>query len=497
MKKKYLIFIPTGLNSPELEVLAANAQELINKKQEVNILVCGGGKNYRCSKNLFAIPGICSLCRDKRSKMINKLKGNFNLFETPKIPKPLNLKKFNNFKKLKNYNYKNLDNGLAVYSSYLDLTRDKDLKGFFSQNIISRLIHTTNTITEFYLKFLENKKFHELIMYNSRMNLYRPLFRLAEKFNIKLNNLESSHDGKKLIIHNFKHSLVNDYEKLPKIIKKHWNAKTKLNKDKLTNKFYASVRKFGSHMENPSGFLLGQKDNLLPKEWNKNIFNISYFVSSEDEYESVVMKKNTSEFKNQLDSILEICKIINKKLEFSLYVRMHPNLKNVKWSYVTDILKLKNKFNNVFIIDASSKISTHAIMQECDLALGLRSRALLEATYMKKPTLILGRSYWDSLGPFLKVSNKQKLKKIILSKKIKWLGTLCAKKYAYFWLTMGGTHKYVTGNYKWSKDKENVTPNFKFMSHSINLSKIQLIKYYTFKILEKILISFNYKLSKK
>ena len=36
------------------------------------------------------------------------------------------------------------------------------------------------------------------------MNLYRPLFRLAEKYKIRLNNLETTHDGKNLLIHNLK-----------------------------------------------------------------------------------------------------------------------------------------------------------------------------------------------------------------------------------------------------------------------------------------------------
>ena len=71
-------------------------------------------------------------------------------------------------------------------------------------------------------------------------------------------------------------------------------------------------------------------------------------------------------------------------------------------------------------------------MQEANLIIGLRSRTLLEATYLKKPTIIVGRSYWDTLGPFIKIKNKVQLKKLILSKKVKWYGNLAASKYAYF-----------------------------------------------------------------
>ena len=44
MKKNYLVFIPTGLNSPELELLIAHTQEMIDKKHKVTILSCKGGK---------------------------------------------------------------------------------------------------------------------------------------------------------------------------------------------------------------------------------------------------------------------------------------------------------------------------------------------------------------------------------------------------------------------------------------------------------------------
>ena len=250
-------------------------------------------------------------------------------------------------------------------------------------------------------------------------------------------------------------------------------------------------------MENPSGFLLSQKKNLLPSNWNANKFNICFFASSEDEYESIVKKKDDSVFKSQLDSILEVAKIIKNKNNFFLYVRMHPNLENVKWSYVKDINNLNGKYTNVKIIEANDPISTHAIMQSSDLILGLRSRTLLESTYMNKPTIILGRSYWDSLGPFLKIKSRVQLKKMILSKKVKCLGTLAARKYAYFWLTSGGPLKNVKGNYKWSKDKKIVRPDFKFKSYNVSFSRSQTLLYYLSKVLERILLYLNYKLSKK
>ena len=88
------------------------------------------------------------------------------------------------------------------------------------------------------------------------------------------------------------------------------------------------------------------------------------------------------------------------------------------------------------------------------------------------------------------------LKKLILSKKPKYLGSLAAKKYAFFWLTHGKIHKYVKGNYLWKKDKSSVSTDFKFKSYSVKFSRFDKFFYYSSKILERILTKINYKLSK-
>ena len=85
---------------------------------------------------------------------------------------------------------------------------------------------------------------------------------------------------------------------------------------------------------------------------------------------------------------------------------MHPNLQKVGWSYVSEILNLRGLYQNSFLIDSNSPVSTHALMQEANLVIGLRSRTLLEATYLKKPTIIVGRSYWDTLVLLLKLKIK-------------------------------------------------------------------------------------------
>ena len=65
--KNSLVYIPNGLNSPELEILLSVAQNEINIKNKVYIVVCSGNDNYACSKNLYSSKLTCFLCKKKRS----------------------------------------------------------------------------------------------------------------------------------------------------------------------------------------------------------------------------------------------------------------------------------------------------------------------------------------------------------------------------------------------------------------------------------------------
>ncbi len=496
MKNKSLVFIPTGLNSPENEVLSATIQSLIDNKKDVTVLTCSGGKNYSCSKNIFSLKNICKLCKFKTSQNLKKIKGNFKLLETPKNIKDFKFKKKFNIKDIKNYYYKNIDNGLASYSSYLTNSRDKDLEGFFANRIIKHNLNTTNTLTDYFHIFLKKNKFSSIYSFNGRMNLYRPLLRICEKYNLNYNNLETVFDDPKLRIQNFGSAIVMDFDKMPRLINSYWKKKSKLNRKKIISQYYANTRDFRKALENPTSFVKKQKIGLMPRNWNQKKYNIIYYVSSEDEYETIEKKNHKPIFKNQLETVLEICSILKNQDNFHLWIRMHPNLSKVNWNYSKNFNKKNFPFNNTDIINSDSAISTYTLMEKADLIIGLRSRSLIESNFLKKPTLVIGKNYWTSLGPFFQIKSKSHLKYLILSKKVKSLDNLAAKKYAYFWGSYGDYNKYISGKFDWKKDKSNVKINFSFKGTQVKFNNLQKITYFVLKAIDKTILNLNFRLLK-
>ena len=114
---KVVVYLPVGLNHPELEVILSRCQLILDKGLELDIIICSGQKGYACSKNIFSQKGICYLCNKNKQKGISKLKGRFNVIYTPEFrlnPKSLNKKIFSKPQNLKNFTVGNSDLGQSV-----------------------------------------------------------------------------------------------------------------------------------------------------------------------------------------------------------------------------------------------------------------------------------------------------------------------------------------------------------------------------------------------
>ena len=275
MKKKILIYIPTGLNSPELEILISKAQDEINNKHEIIILLCRGKKNYYCPKNIFSLKSICLACKELRKKGLNELKGNYKLIYTPEI-KEITKQNSNyfNFKNTFNYKFKGADNGLAAYGSYAELTRDRDLNGFIASKTIKNLINTANNLTNYFEKFIKNQKINEIYLFNGRNNNYRPLLRVAKKLRIKTHNLEFNGDRNQVF--DYETSLPFDTNYLAKRIDSYW--KNTINKKLNLIDKYSKIWIKDQTLIHKDKFKVVQKKNKLPDTWNKKKKEYYFFL---------------------------------------------------------------------------------------------------------------------------------------------------------------------------------------------------------------------------
>jgi len=464
-----LVYIPTGLSSPELEILLSKAQEIIYQKKILNIIICAGESNYACSFNPYSQRAICLACKNRLANGLKNLKGNYNLSITPKHIKEIiffNKALHNRIKdkqKLLKIYFKNIDIGISAYSSYLNLTRDVDLEGYYSLKSIKKILKCSITLADFFFNYLNNNKIDEIFIFNGRMSQNRPLFRIAKMHKIKVNILEHTTTFKNFYgLRNFKDNLPLDYYYFSKKIKNYISKFSLETQKKNVNKYF-QLKQQGVVVNDKKSYVNDQIRNLMPEGWDFQKKNIIFFTSADDEYEVLGNQYKSLIYKNQVDAILKISDFFyhSSKKNYHLWIRMHPNTKNIKWSYCKNILKLKNSNENIHVLDPTSKVSSYELIKHCEKFLTFYSSSAIEAVYMNKPSILLSKTYFDTLNCFyIPTSHKNVCKLIFKSLKPK---KKKIKNFVNFWVETGSKQKFFSGNFYIDYKFNNISIKFSFL----------------------------------
>lgn len=489
--KKYIIYIPTGLYTPEFEIMLSKAQLLIDEKKDVEIITCGGGngkKIYATSKNIFSLKSIDAMCKFQRLKGFSMLKGDFKLTYTPPLVdyrSIYNKYKFKDRRKINNIFVDGIDLGSSALSSYINQTRDADLDGLLVKKTMQNLFNTSLNLYYFFKQKI-NKQ-HHIYLFNGRNNEYRPLLRLATKKKIKVSVIEFSGDGESNKgIRDFKDQLAQDPNTIKREVNRHWKTSTKTNK---CDHYFLYI-KAGRVVNDKASYVLKQKKNLLPKGWDKNKRNIVYFTSSQDEYSALGGVFDKTIYKDQNTSIKMIIKSLKKinNKNICLWIRCHPNLEKVFWNYNSDVFKFHDPDNRIYVVKPSSKVSSYTMLENCEKIINYASRTGIEAVYWRKPSIIVGRAIFDQLGGTYNPKTHKQAVKLIVDSKLKPKSMLIPIKYASFWVEGGFKYKYMTGSMRYG---------YKFKRKSLGLSGNKKIIYLFGKFLEYYVYNFiiNYKFS--
>ena len=476
--KNTLVYIPSGLPSPELEILLSKAQSSIKKKNNTVIAICRGGNNYACSYNIYAIQSICYFCKLNRKRAINKLSGKYKIIESP----PINIKKkFNiitsNVKKLKSYKYKLVDVGQAAYSSYLATSRDQSLEGTLSKYSLSNLLTTSEILVDWFNSSIKKHRISEIILYNGRQNQYRPLLRVGTLNKVSTVVMEFCGQSDKNV-YKFKNKMPQDLNTLYKYINKEVQ-KFKGNKRNCADDYY-EIKRSGGKINDNKSYVLNQSLNLLPQDFDKTKHNIAIFNSSEDEFAALGGEYDETLYKNQFEAITKICQSLHFEQDIQIWLRIHPNLTHVKWGFAKKLLLLDKHFKNVSVIKAGSKVSSYALLDASSKIISFGSTMGVEAAYAGKPSILLARCIYEKLGSVYVPKSHEEVVNLLKNRQLKPLPKNGAYKTAIFWTHGGSQIDYFRGNR---------TLGFTFNKLKIKRHKIELFKYYIIKAIEKIIFN--------
>jgi hypothetical protein len=143
--------------------------------------------------------------------------------------------------------------------------------------------------------------------------------------------------------------------------------------------------------------------------------NIAIMNSSEDEFASVGAEWETLKlFSTQLESIVYLLEHADAQVHF--YLRIHPNLKDVRYKYHTDLLLLGDRYKNITVIPGDSDVSTYSLLDSVDKIICFGSTIGIESVYWRKPSILLRPSLYYYANICYVPKNKEELLSLLIEK---------------------------------------------------------------------------------
>lgn len=440
--KKVLIFCAGGQEYQEA-LQIEEAIEQLNKGNDVTFLHCD--ESIRCCNyNRFFSKKQCRICKFFQKKHRRKY--------LPEGIKQISIKEclteemisisnqkfqYNDVESLKNVTFHGIEIGLSTISSYISFTRnlhpqiDERSRAYFDKILTSQVLMTL-ALERIY----EQEKFDLIIIHNGRFAIYKPFLNFAQNNNINYICTEAFWDKDGKITKNY------FYNDIPHNIspykKKYDLALTDATERDID---WKSIGKdFFERRRNAQGtgdkiYTAGQNNLDFIDDWDETIENIVIFNSSEDEYYAVSGEFEKGKlFSSQLEGIKTIVEHYKDDESKHFYLRVHPNLMNVKYSYHLDLYKLD--YPNLTVISADSPISSYALLDKADKVITFGSTMGIEATYAHKPSICLGPTIFDMLNVVYKPKSIEDLWNYIDNKNLKDIYSDKVLIYGYFFMAI-------------------------------------------------------------
>jgi len=367
---KYLVIEAVGLK-PHLETAGEIA---LTQAKNKNSKVFFSWVGYELNHHDMALPLIARLfgaSMSRRVSFLSKvlLKNKINIVGYPSISlstiKNINkwASKFNgSLNELRKYKYKNAFLGLGVASSLISFFGDSKIDPNDKIKITRNFLISSAIVFERSKKVISLIKPDRIYTFNGRFSVTKSITEAARLSNIKIYRHERASHFTKYEI--FKKP-IQEFNYIEQRIEELWR-KTKNKKKFLIGKFFFIKKRKGEGIGWHS-FTQNQKKDSLPN-FKKNMSILTYFTSSEDEYEAFRDQYISGPWSDQISAIKDLIQIIKKFNDLHLLIRMHPNLinksgkQNKEWFDLAcekvTVIKPQEKIDSYALLDASSLILT-------------------------------------------------------------------------------------------------------------------------------------------
>lgn len=381
------------------------------------------------------IPDSC-LPENIGAKLIGKKNFFFkNIFKIPFFSE-ISIPEFKNISELKEFQYKNFNVGMAVYSSLTFAVRDAypDLANYNFE--INQMIKSAIRVYEYSVCEILDLKPDIVYLFNGRFFENSAILAAARALGCPVKIHERGASKSRYTLRSLRpHSVQGQLKEL--------NAM--MNNVKSYSQVSADGRKY--FVERRAGieqhwhtFRDGQDSSvnvsLFPSDCERRFV---YFQSSDDEIMSVSDIVDLGPFESQINAVKILLNLLDKNPLWFLVIRLHPNMRDK-----VDSLKLWNSLNlpeNVVIVQPESKYDSYKIMESADCSISFNSTMGIESVFWGVPSIVLGPSLFAGSDAVHTPNNLKHLEKL-MSEKCLSVVPVKSYKFGYFLKNYGKEFSY-------------------------------------------------------
>jgi len=330
----------------------------------------------------------------------------------PTLHLPPDLKlSFSSLEQLQSYSYEGFDLGQAAFSSLVDATENTRPSLQENAKLLKAILIDGWRVWASALRLLDQHGFERVYIFNGRYSSTRPWIRACQIHGVPFTVHERSFDPERTYL--FENRLPHDPTHYAQRVETFWQeARNDASVISAAHDFFE---------ERPKGKLSGWKSFLTesrldekPKNWDEQKQNVAIYATTEREYASVREATPQGMYGSQVDAFADIIRRVNGLTsDVHFYLRLHPNSRvdRYEWWKQPEFQSLAN----VTIIDPDSEISSYALLQACDKVLTYRSTMGLEATYWRKPSIVLTWAFYGRIGAVYEPSTREEAANLIVS----------------------------------------------------------------------------------
>ncbi len=286
----------------------------------------------------------------------------------------------------------NFDLGYAVASSVISKLREPepDLKRY--EGIVNNFLQSALDVYYSALQYFDQYKPDLVYVFNGRFAQVKAILRAAQACNIRCLVHERGSNIHRYSL--YENTTPHDRKYMVSRMIRHWHDADGVAREEEGARFY--IDRAGGVAQSWFSYVDDQRKGLLPADWDKSKRNVIIYNSSEDEFASIGNEWKNELYTSQNEGVERLVKDCMKYPDIHFYFRIHPNLRNVHNSQTEGIAKLSAP--NLTVISANDPVSTYELLFNADKIVAFGSTVGIEAVYWGKPSIQLGKSYYEDLG---------------------------------------------------------------------------------------------------